>query len=497
MTSKGLDSEFERTTTTKRALQRQALFALGWSSVGTGAVFASNTAALLVLSRMIDPDDFGVIAAATSVGLLLKGIGPLAITQATLQLGDRLGIARAGTNVAWLAAIAFSVLLYLLATPLGDLLNIEGSTWVLRAWVPILLCQGAAVPAQVVLQGALRFKEITGVQTVAALLGSSAVPIVLALFGLGVRALYFALLFQAIIELAGLILCSRCLPIPGRAKGLTPTVARNSLSFSTLFSVSAAATQGDNLVVATILGNAPLGLYSRAYRLMALPANALGDTVDTVLFPVILKSRNDVAAIVQGVGMATRLISRVILPIGATSVVIGPAIVGILLGPQWTDAGPAFQILATAMYFRIAGKPLAATLRGLGHQGLLTGIVGANAVTIVVAAIVGSRWGINGVAAGVSAALVIYFSLLTFAYSRVVGQRPRLLLMNAAQGLPAAILGGTLAWSAGAVLGGTESIAQAALCGVAGVAPALLSFLRPGPRKDIRRLAALRRGPVP
>ena len=45
------------------------------------------------------------------------------------------------------------------------------------------------------------------------------------------------------------------------------------------------ANQGDNLVVGRWLGAVPLGTYSRAYQLMAVPAGLLGDVLDKVLFP--------------------------------------------------------------------------------------------------------------------------------------------------------------------------------------------------------------------
>ena len=476
-----------------RHRHRQALFALGWSSIGTVVMFAANGLTVVVLSRLVAPTAFGVIAAAAAVGLILKGLGPFAVTQATLQVGDRPGALRAGTNVAWAVTIGFAALLFVSADLLGGLLDLGDDAWVLRAWVPILLCQGAVVPAQIVLQRALRFKEITIVQSAAALIGSAVVPIVLAVMGMGVGALYLAVLAQAVIELIGLSIVLGRVALPGRGGSHTREIAREARTFSLLFAVSSASTQGDNLVVAGTLGNEALGFYSRAYKLMALPANMLGDAIDTVLFPVILGSRDDKVAVARGVRLATLLLSLTLVPISAISVVLGELVVSVLLGSQWLAAVATFQVLAAGMYFRVATKPLSAVLRGLGHQRALTGAVGAYAVGVVGAALLGGRWGIEAVAVGVVVVLVAYFLVITVMVTRVLGTSIMSMLGVAAAGLPGSLVAALVAYLVSIAIADSGDFVRLAVSTTAGLVPPALIFLLPGPRRSVRSLLALRR----
>gem|GEM_PF-2968108 len=478
-----------------RAHHRQALFALGWSSVGTIAMFSANGLAVVVLSRLVEPSAFGVIAAAASVGLILKGIGPFAVTQATLQSGDRPGTLRAGTNVAWGITALLAAALFLSADLLASLLDLGESAWVLRAWAPILLLQGAVVPAQVVLQRSLRFKQISLVQSLAALFGSAIVPIVLALLGLGLGALYFAALAQAVIETIGLFLVLRRVELPGRGGSHTREILRGTQTFSTLFAVSSASTQGDNLVVAGTLGSDALGFYSRAYKLMALPANMIGDTIDTVLFPVILRSRDDEDAIARGISLATLLLSLTLLPLSALSIVLGPLVVEVLLGPQWLPAVATFQVLAAGMYFRVATKPFAAALRGLGRQRWLTIAVGGYAIGVVAAAFIGGRWGIEAVAVGVVIVLAGYFVVIVVMAMRVLGRSAMPMFGVAATGLPASAVCGLVAFGVSSLLDGWPIFVRLAISAVVGFVPALLVFLLPRPRRSVRSLLAMRRSP--
>ncbi len=477
-----------------RTHHRQALFALGWSSIGTIVMFTANALAVVVLSRLVDPAAFGVIAAATSIGLILKVVGPFAVTQATLQAGDRPGILQAGTNVAWLVTVILAATLFICAGPLSAALGLGDDSWVLRAWAPILLAQGAAVPAQVVLQRNLRFKEISLVQGVAALLGTAIIPIVLALIGWGLGALYVALLAQAVIELIGLFLVLGTVIVPNHRSPHTRALVGRTWSFSTLFAAGLVSTQGDNLVVAATLGSDALGFYSRAYKLMALPAYMIGDIIDTVLYPVILRSRDDLDAVAGGLRLATTLSSVVLLPVSAVAVVLGDLIIKVLLGPQWTAAVATFQILAAGMYFRVAVKPFEVAMRGLGRQRTLTVAVAACAVGVVVAALIGGQWSIEIVAAGVVSVLSLYFVLVVVLAARIIGRASLPMLATATVGLPAALICAAVALLVSNLLDGMSNFPRLVVAVVAGLAPALVSFLFPGTRRSLRTLTEVRRG---
>src|SRR5699024_11672517 len=68
------------------------------------------------------------------------------------------------------------------------------------------------------------------------------------------------------------------------------TIARISNQF---------ALQADNLVVGKWLGANALGLYSRAYQLMVMPANLFGQVMDKVMFPIMSQIQNKQEQLLQ------------------------------------------------------------------------------------------------------------------------------------------------------------------------------------------------------
>ncbi len=93
------------------------------------------------------------------------------------------------------------------------------------------------------------------------------------------------------------------------------------------------ALQGDNLVVGRWLGVSALGLYGRAYNLMTISVNVLGQVLDKVLFSAMAKVQNEPERLVTAYRRGTALIGLTILPISVVSYILAPELINVLLGP--------------------------------------------------------------------------------------------------------------------------------------------------------------------
>lgn len=473
-------------------MHRDAFFAVAWSSVGTVSTFGAGALTLVVLSRLIEPEAFGFIAAATAIGTIIRGLGPLAIVQATIQEGDRPDILRSAAGAAWSFAVLAGAFLVVSAPVFASVFGFPDDAWVFRAWVLVLVFQCASVPAQAALQRDLRFKQLTMIQAASAL-GSALVALALAVAGQDLLALFAAVLLQAAIELVGNSIAMRRLVLPGRG-GETAQIVRRSTAFSAIFATSAAANQGDNLVVGGFLGTQALGLYSRAYRLMSFPANLFGDAVDTVLFPVSVRARDDLGAIYRGLVLGNQLLAVVLLPVSAVAAVLAEPFVELVLGSQWSGAVPAFRILCLGMFFRVAQKLFGATLRGLGYQAQLARILTVYAAAIVLFSLIGQRSGIEGVAVGVVLALVMNNVISCLAAVRRLGESPVELLVKVAMGLPVALASAAAAGASESVLAGGGPFVRVLVGSLAGCVPIALALLLPPYRRSVRTLLKMRHG---
>ena len=82
------DSEFSRTT-----IPKQVVSGVSWLFVGCVVEFLAQSISLIVLARLLKPQDFGIF----SIGLILRGVGEAcfgvglgsAVVQNTLRLQQR------------------------------------------------------------------------------------------------------------------------------------------------------------------------------------------------------------------------------------------------------------------------------------------------------------------------------------------------------------------------------------------------------------------------
>jgi PST family polysaccharide transporter len=129
-------------------------------------------------------------------------------------------------------------------------------------------------------------------------------------------------------------------------------------------------------------------------------------------------------------------------PASAVGIVLAPDLVNLLLGPNWDSVVLPFQVLLTGLVFRTGYKIADVLARATGtvyHRAWREGLF---AVLVFVGAVVGTRWGVTGVAVGVVVALGInylsmaHLSLATtgLAWSRFAALHLRGLVLGALLG---------------------------------------------------------------
>jgi O-antigen/teichoic acid export membrane protein len=170
----------------------------------------------------------------------------------------------------------------------------------------------------------------------------------------------------------------------------------------------------DNLVVGKLLGLEMLGYYSRAYQLVAFPANVFGDTAAKVFFPLLSKIKDDPKRL-KGIFLrTTHLLSSTILPASFIIAVLSEKFIPSILGKTWEPVILPFQLLSFGMFFRVCYKIVSVIAKSTGTiRGLLyTQVIYATMVTM--GSIVGSSWNIEGVAVGVLVALLVNYLSVSY-----------------------------------------------------------------------------------
>jgi O-antigen/teichoic acid export membrane protein len=187
--------------------------------------------------------------------------------------------------------------------------------------------------------------------------------------------------------------------------------SRDLLSFGLGHSIAQIGTvlsqQGDNLVVGRWLGPAALGVYGRAYSLMVMPASAFGRIVNRVLFPVMSQVQGERERLAGAYERALAIVALVSLPISSFMWVVAPELIAVILGPGWGAVVLPFRLFSISLLFRMSSKISDACTKAAGEVYVRAIIQLSYAAMVVVAAIIGQRWGVGGVAVAVSVAMGI------------------------------------------------------------------------------------------
>jgi PST family polysaccharide transporter len=244
---------------------------------------------------------------------------------------------------------------------------------------------------------------------------------VLAWYGYGVWALVIAHLAQVTLRTIAMYLATRH-PI---RPNLDWRAARDLLSFGFGHSMAQIGTllsqQGDNLVVGRWLGATALGIYGRAYQLMVMPASAFGRIVNRVLFPVMSQVQDERDRLANAYERALAIVAFVSLPLSAFLWVVAPEFIAVVLGSGWGDVVLPFRLFTISLLFRMSSKISDACTKAAGEVYVRALLQLGYAAMVVVAAIIGQRWGVGGVAVAVSIAMGLNWLSMAWLSRSVTG----------------------------------------------------------------------------
>jgi len=177
--------------------------------------------------------------------------------------------------------------------------------------------------------------------------------------------------------------------------------------FANFFAMNA-----DNFVVGRMLGAEALGFYSRAFNFMMMPVGLLGHVLDVVLYPAMSSIQSEEERLRRAYLRTVGTIALLVMPLSAVMVVLGPEMILIVLGGNWTEAILPFQILSACLLVRIGYKANTILARAKGAVYRSAWRQWLFAVFVAVGAWGGHFWGASGVAAGVGLALAIQFLMM-------------------------------------------------------------------------------------
>ena len=397
-----------------------------WAFLGAASEVTLHWVIFIVLARLLGPQDFGVYTLGSVVIGFSRVFGEIGLGPSLVQ---RRELDARYVKSAFSATLALSILtslaIIVLAPAIAAALGTEELTAVIRVLSVLFLIRGIILVPRSLLQRELRFSKLARSEVISYGLGYGVVGIALAFLGYG----YWALVWASIVEAS--LLCIQFLflqPYPKKLR-IYWTALRELLSFGVGISVGRVgnylAMKGDYLIVGRFMGVAPLGIYSRAYELMAVPVGLFQQVVDRALFPAVAIVQGDHERLSRGYLRASSISALLLLPTGMVLFVLAPEIVLIVLGDKWTGAIAPLRIIALGMFFRSGYQVGAVIVKGVGDVHRLASRQWLYAGLVLIGAWAGHFYGIVGVSVGVVLAIALQFVSISHLAMRNAGVSAR------------------------------------------------------------------------
>lgn len=346
----------------------RATASLKWSALAELASKAFSPLVLVVLARILAPQDFGLVAVATLGITFVQMFWEGGLGRALIQLDKR--HLEAATVVFWtnlaLALLAFAAL-QAFALPIARFLGDPIAAPVLRVLGFQVIISAVGAVQQALLTRELDFKRLFRIR-MATTLGPGIVSIPLAINGFGVWALVAGTLAGQMAAVALLWLGSTWRPslaydwvLARRLAGFGAWVALEGVGAWML-------TSGDNLVVGRNLGVHDLGIYRTGSALVTVIFATLLSPLVPVAYPTFCRLREDASRLREVFLQLNRLLVMAVVAVSGGLVLVAPTVTEVIFPNRWVGLGWVVQMLAAmngvawivglnAELYRAMGRP--------------------------------------------------------------------------------------------------------------------------------------------
>jgi O-antigen/teichoic acid export membrane protein len=375
---------------------------------GQAANFILRFGYIMVLARLLSPDDFGLVATVTVVTGVYELFTSAGLSSAMIQ---RTTVTNEQVSKLFWANLLFGVLLSLICVATAPVLvaffHEPRLFWVTIAMAPAFLLGAASVQHMAILQRELRYITVAAIELVS-LVASVSVGIGMALAGFGYWAIVGAALALQTVTTIGAIGVTRW--VPGRFNSSTEigpmlrygaTLCLNSL-------VAYVAFNFDKLLIGRVWGADALGLYGRAYQLVNIPIANLNMAVGGVAFAALSRLQDDPARLKTYFLKGYSLVVSMTIPVTIFCGVFADDIIRVVLGPKWMAAAPIFRLMSPTILIFAVANPLSWLLFAVGLHRRSLNIALALLPVLVAAYFIGLPYGPSGVAAAFSIAMALW-----------------------------------------------------------------------------------------
>lgn len=338
--------------TTSQPSRREKLVAgaawMGGARIINGAISFTS---IILLARLLAPDDFGLFAIATAVSLLITMVSELSTSQALIHVEDlEDGHFDTAFSIGLIRAVIMGSMILVAAEPIAAFYDDERLVQILYVFAGISVVGSLISPRFILYQRELDFRAMVVLDFADKLVG-----LIVAVTIAWSTGSYFALPFGVLASQSSRVILSY-LFAPYRPR-LTLSHWRELINFSIWVTlgtwVQTINWRTDPIVLGLFVPAGALGQFSMAERTSGIVSREILHPVSHMLFPAFSRIRSEPERLRQAYLAAQGVLTTLILPIAVGLGLLAEPIVQLLLSEKWLPAAPYIQVLAFCVACRL------------------------------------------------------------------------------------------------------------------------------------------------
>lgn len=325
-----------------------------WLSVSRAIVNALSVLSTIVLARLLTPSDFGLVALATTMLVIISSMTDLSLSAALVR---HAAPSRSHFDTAWtlnaIRGLTLGALFAAAGFPAARLYDDPRLVAVMAALGVSVFMSGLTNPRLIMLQRQLVFRQEVVLNVLQKLTGVLASVSVAYLYNS-----YWALVIGALAMQATNVIGSYTI-LPFRPR-ITFLHLKELLSFSIWLTagqiINTLNWRFDYLLIGKVLGRTSLGYYSVGSNLAIIPTRETTSPLRRVIFPGFSTIQNNRLRLAAAYQRAQSLITAVALPAGIGAALIADPLVRLTMGQKWEPAIFVVQALASVYALQTLGS---------------------------------------------------------------------------------------------------------------------------------------------
>lgn len=370
------------------SIKKQLLSGIFFTAISKYSGMIISLVVSAILSRLIPPSEFGIVAIATVIitffGIFTDvGISPAIIQDKELTNKDYSNIF---SFTAWFGAI-LAFLFFISSWPIASYYNNSTLRTLCQLLSINLLFASLNIVPDSLLFKAKEFKFLA-IRTFWVQLAGGIISVIAALSGAGL----YSLIINPILSSVLLFIISFQKYPQKISLSFGLESIRKIFSFSFyqfLFSVLNYFSRNiDKLLIGKYMNMSSLGFYEKSYRLMMLPIQNITHVVSPVMHPIFSDLQHNIKELSISYEKVIRILAFISFPLSVLLFFIAKELTILIFGPQWMPSVAIFEVLAltcgTQIILSTSGSIFQASndTKSLLICGLFSSIVTVAAISI-------------------------------------------------------------------------------------------------------------------